>query len=114
MLKERIESLLSFIGSKKSKELEEPEEWPVTGEVPGHDLVTTSPQTPGVQARLKTGELEKVGEVLVYIASPESHLVVKRTAVAAGVVAASAVTGFGVYKAIEYFLKRKRRKNHSK
>lgn len=84
------------------------EEWPVTGEVPAHDLAMTSPGNPDVQAQLESGELEKVGEVSVYINSPESHLVVRRTAVAVGVVAASAVAGFGVYKTIEYFLKRNR------
>lgn len=113
MFKERIERLFPFIGGKKKKEFEEPEEWLVTGEVPGHGLVTASPQTPGVQAQLKNGELEKVGEVSVYIDSPQLYLVVKRTAVTAGVVAASAVAGFGIYKTIEYFLKR-RRKSHSK
>lgn len=114
MFKDRIERLIPFIGRKKTKGSQEPEEWPVTGEVPSHGLVMTSPKNPGVQARLKNGELEKVGEVSIYINSPQSHLVVKRTAVATGVVAASAVAGFGIYKTIEYFLKRKRRKGHSK
>lgn len=113
MFKDRIEGFFPFIRRKK-REFEELEEWPVTGEVPGHDLVTTSSENPSVQARLKNGELEKVGEMSVYINRPESHLVVRRTAVTVGVVAASAVAGFGVYKTIEYLLKRKRRKSHSK
>ena len=96
MFKERIEKFLPFIGRKK-REPQDPEEWLVTGEVPAHGLVMTSAGNPDVQALLENGELEKAGEVSVYINSPQPYLVVKRTAVVAGVVAASAVAGFGVY-----------------
>lgn len=113
MFKDRIERFFPFVRRKK-RGFEELEEWPITGEVPAHGLVMTSSGNSDVQALLESGELEKVGEVSVYINSPESHLVVRRTAVAVGVVAASAVAGFGVYKTIEYFLKRKRRKSYSK
>lgn len=108
MFKERIQGLFPFIRDKKTEESQDQEEWPVTGEVPGHDLVTTSPQNSSVQARLAKGELEKVGEVSVYISSPRRYWVVRPTAVVAtGVVAASAVAGFGVYKLIEYLRKRR-------
>lgn len=114
MWKERLERILSATKDKVTKQPEWPEEWLITGEVPAHGLVMTSSGNSDVQARLESGELEKVGEVSVYIGSPQSYLVVRRTTMAVGVVAATAVAGFGVYKTIEYFLKRKRRKSYSK
>lgn len=114
MFKERVERLFPFIKNKGAEALEEPEDWPLVGDVPGHGLVTISRENQTVRTRLENGELEKVGEVSVYITGPESHLVVKRTAVAVGVVAASAAAGLGIYKTIEYFLKRRRERPHSK